>query len=127
LPGVAPVSEPARIRARGVARAVGAVARCAMAPDPEDRYPSAAAMADDLRRAAAGLPTQAAPAGPLAHLRGLWRQRPGLCAAGAAAIICLGAGAAVASAAYVRASRAEQALRESNESLRSVVAALAGG
>jgi tetratricopeptide (TPR) repeat protein len=44
---------------RGAPRALEAVVRRAMEPEPADRYPSAAAMADDLRRFLRGEPVRA--------------------------------------------------------------------
>src|SRR5207248_7606898 len=58
--------------------------------DPRDRYPSAAALAEDLDRWLDGLPTKAKPPGPLVRMGRLVRRRSFL----AASLAACGLGAA---------------------------------
>ncbi|MEO1497994.1 MAG: protein kinase [Planctomycetota bacterium] len=69
----------------------------AMDKDPASRYPTAAAMAEDLRRFLAGLPTVARPPGPL-RLAGKWLARRRRFVAGLAAASLVVALVAVAGA-----------------------------
>ncbi len=75
------------------------VAKC-MAPAPEGRYPSARALAEDLRRFLAGEPIQARPPGWVPRIRAWARRHPGLAAAGAvglaAAVLAAGLGSLLA-------------------------------
>ncbi|MCO5165041.1 MAG: protein kinase [Planctomycetes bacterium] len=78
---------PSRVRT-GVDRDLEAVCRVAMAKAPEDRYPSAGALADDLARARAGEPVRARPLGALARWRRrLARRDPRALALAAAALV----------------------------------------
>ena len=87
------VPEPlSRVRVRW--RAVDAVVRVALAKTPEHRYPNAAELADDLRRAVAGDPVRARRSSRSHRARTfLWRSRR--------ALPWLAAGGAAAAAAYV--------------------------
>ena len=94
--------------------------RC-LAKDPDDRYPDAGALAEDLRRRAAGEPILARPVGPLEHLR-LWSRRsPRLAAALALAglLLPLIGGVALALAARAR----SRGLRRASEARRQAEAA----
>jgi serine/threonine protein kinase len=86
-----PIDDPA------VPRVLAAVCARAMARRPEDRYESAAAMADDLRAFLESRPTLALPPGP-AGRAGLWYRRNWLVATLAAAALV---GAAAGAGAYV--------------------------
>jgi serine/threonine protein kinase/formylglycine-generating enzyme required for sulfatase activity len=83
---------PPRKADRAVPKDLDAVIRKAMERDPDRRYPTAAALAQDLGRFAAGTPVSARPPG-LGHLFRLWVRRNKAVAAtafGAFAIIVVG-------------------------------------
>src|SRR5262249_2773418 len=71
------------------------VLKC-LAKEPGQRYPTAAALADDLRRFQAGEPIQARPVGLAERLWRWCRRKPALAAAGVFAIVALVAMVALA-------------------------------
>jgi len=75
----------------------GAIVRKACARNRDDRYPSAAALADDVRRHLGHRPVDAYPAGPLYHLRKFARRRLGAFLAAVAAVVVVVAAALVGS------------------------------
>ena len=80
---------PPEARLEGLARALRAVLEVATRPSPEDRYPNAKALADDLLRARSGLPVTALGSGALERVRSLLRRRRGSLAAAAVALALL--------------------------------------
>jgi serine/threonine protein kinase len=77
----------------GVPRDLTAICGKAVRPDPAQRYPTALAFAEDLRRWLRNEPTTARPARVLRRF-GLWcRRKPGWAAALAALVLLLGLGA----------------------------------
>jgi len=72
-----------------VSRDLDAIVRVAMAKDPAKRYPSAAALAEDLRMAAAGKGARARPPGRLEAVMMALRKRPMLTAACSLLVISL--------------------------------------
>jgi serine/threonine protein kinase/WD40 repeat protein len=77
----------------GVPRDLGAICGKALRPDPAQRYPTARAFAEDLRRWLGNEPTTARPARMLRRF-GLWCcRKPGWAAALAALVLLLGLGA----------------------------------
>ncbi|HEX4608735.1 MAG TPA: hypothetical protein VH092_11080, partial [Urbifossiella sp.] len=77
------------------------VLKC-LARDPRDRYPTADALADDLRQVLADRPVRARRAGPAERAWRWCRRNPGTAALAAATAALLAAVAAVATAAAVR-------------------------
>jgi len=72
------------------------IVETALEPDPDRRYPTALALAEDLRRVREFEPIRARPAGPLLRVR-RWAQRnPVLAVAGAASLVLLAGGLVVA-------------------------------
>ena len=67
---------PVRSRVPGVPRDLERVCLKCLEKEPADRYPTAAALADDLRRFAAGEPVSARPPGVLEHAVKWARRRP---------------------------------------------------
>ncbi len=99
----------------GLADVVG---RC-LAPDPQDRYPDAAALADDLRRHLAGLPLRGVPNRSTPERWRKWRRRhPGALVRAAAVVALLAGAAATAAAALERVAGAREALREGRAQVR---------
>jgi serine/threonine protein kinase/Tfp pilus assembly protein PilF len=88
------------------------VARC-LAPDPKDRYPDAASLADDLRRHLAHQPLRGVPNRSLGERWRKWRQRrPHALVRAGAIVALLAAAAATAAAALDRLHDAREGLRE---------------
>src|SRR5690606_28825602 len=77
---------PRPLRARGHDRDLDAIAGQALAKAPRDRYQSAAALADDVRRYLDGRAVSVRVPGALEQLRRFVRQRPALAAALAGAV-----------------------------------------
>jgi hypothetical protein len=72
---------------------VATIIRKAMDPDPERRYVSAADLSQDVSRYLNALPIEARPAGPLYHMKLMWRRhRLAVGAAGIAAAFVVSAG-----------------------------------
>jgi tetratricopeptide (TPR) repeat protein len=105
----------------------------AMAKEPAARYPSAAALADDLRRFLAGEPVRARPTGPLGRGVRWCRRRPALATLAAALVLALAAGGAgvvwqwrraeaAAAAARHDAAEAEEQRQRAEASLRDALA-----
>ena len=94
--GTATRQAPARpaepTAARAVPRALELIMLKCLDPAPELRYPSAAALAEDLARFRNGEPVQARPAGFLGHLWRRWRRawKPALACALAAGALAAG-------------------------------------
>jgi len=116
---------------RGVPADLAAVCLRCLAKDPSDRYPSAAALADDLGRWLAGLPTRARPLSGLQRLGRSVIRRPVTASLIAAAVLATSLAGwtaieraresrkAVAQQAEIRRQSAAAALRRGFESLRS--------
>jgi eukaryotic-like serine/threonine-protein kinase len=81
--------EPVALARRdpGLRGDLDAITRKALRKDPTERYPSAAALGDDVRRWLAGLPVSARTPGTLEQLRRFMRRRPLLASAIACALI----------------------------------------
>lgn len=99
--GDAPPAPPSRVtddpaRARRLRGDLDAVCLRALAPDPDDRYPSADALADDLRRALAGHPVLARPPTAAHRARLFLRRHRAAAAAAVVAVAAVGGGAGVA-------------------------------
>jgi tetratricopeptide (TPR) repeat protein len=90
-----------------IPRDLETVALKCLQKDPRKRYPSAAALADDLGRFLAGRPITARAVGPAERLWKSVRRNKGLSAAVAAVFLALTAGAAVSAWQSVRARAAE--------------------
>jgi eukaryotic-like serine/threonine-protein kinase len=102
---------PSRRASQPVPSDLDRVVACAMAKDPAARYPSAAALADDVVRVLASEPIAAAPTSPARRLV-LFVRRHRLGALAAVAIaLATGFGLAAAAHGYREARRAEQAAR----------------
>jgi WD40 repeat protein/predicted Ser/Thr protein kinase len=89
----------------------------ALAADPEARYASAAALADDLRRLLADEPIAARPPTLREQLARFARKNRALTATAIALVVVLVAGAATATAAFVAANRARRELAARNRAL----------
>lgn len=87
------------------------ILRTALAPDPQRRYPSAAALADDLRRYLDKRPIRARPDSTLYVLRKAVARNPLIAAAAAAAVLAL-VGAGVLALRAAHAERAKLAVTE---------------
>ena len=100
---------PSRWRG-GLSRDLETICLKCLEKDPEERYPSANSLANDLRRYLDGRPIEARPVGPLVHLVKWARRRPA-----AAALILVTACALAALVGYNNSVRiaAEEALRNS--------------
>jgi serine/threonine protein kinase len=114
LPGGGPVSTYNRRTSVGLADVVG---RC-LAADPADRYPDAAALADDLRRHLADLPLRGARNRSPAERWRKWRQRrPHALGVAAGLILLLAAAGALAGYVGHRRDQARAARDEGNAEL----------
>jgi serine/threonine-protein kinase len=84
-----------------------AIAACALARDPAERYPDVAALLSDIRRHRAHVPVRARKVAPWGYVAGrfAWRHRRGLALAGAAFVL-LGATSVVTTLSYWRAETA---------------------
>jgi serine/threonine-protein kinase len=112
--GNAPAEERERStrRARQLRGDLDAIVLRALAREPERRYPSAAALAADLRRHLAGQPVEARPDSTAYRVRKFARRHRTGVAAAALALVALVAGLAVALV------QAENARREAQRALR---------
>jgi WD40 repeat protein len=90
-----PAVPPHRLNAR-ISRDLDAVCLKCLEKRPEDRYPTAAALADDLARYRSGEPTAARPLGPAGQIWRFARRRPATAALAAVALLALAAIPAVA-------------------------------
>jgi serine/threonine protein kinase len=99
----------------------------AMAKEPARRYATAQALAEDLERALAGEAVEAAPPSRLYRLRRAARRNRGLVGGVAMAVAALVVGAAVTTAQWLRARRAEGVARQEHDTARQVNAFLREG
>ncbi|MCG3133417.1 MAG: Serine/threonine-protein kinase PknD [Planctomycetes bacterium] len=86
---------PPGARAPGIPADLDSIVLRAIAPDPSDRYPTAAALADDLRRFLDGEPVLSHRGGPAYHALKFVRRRKGLAFAVGVAAAALVGGASV--------------------------------
>lgn len=98
------------------------VVACAMAKDPARRYPSAAALADDVLRVLAHQPIAAMPTSRSQRLSLFLRRHRLGAAAGLAIAFALGLGLVVAAVGYREARRAESAARADQQRAESAAA-----
>jgi eukaryotic-like serine/threonine-protein kinase len=98
------------------------VIRKAMSPDRDLRYPTAAALADDLRRWLDHAPVLARPPSLSYYARKFVRRHRAAVALAGVAVVLILAGAAVAAVLAIRLSRSEVELRRTVASLRESVA-----
>lgn len=106
-----------RSRAADVPRDLERVALKCLEKAPADRYPSAAALAEDLARFLAGRPVSVRPAGPLERF-GKWvRRNPAVAGATAAVALALVAGTAVSVAFALQSQRRGADLSRANDEL----------
>src|SRR5262249_26412841 len=96
---------------------VETIRRRAMAREPDARYQSAQALADDIRRFLRHEPISARPPSAGYQLSRFARRNPGLCAALAGLALALIVGAVTATLLYVRAERARAELLLRNDAL----------
>src|SRR5262249_32792283 len=89
----------------------------ALAADPEARYPSAAAFADDVRRFLADEPIAARPPSVRHQLLRFARKNRALVATALALVIALAAGAVASTLLYLSAERSRRALAGRNQEL----------
>src|SRR5262249_38681078 len=101
---------PSRLNSK-IPRDLETICLACLRKEPERRYGSATALAEDLRRFLEGRPIQARPLGPVARLSRWCRRNP------AATIICvlLVTGSAISIWQAVRATRAETAARSAEQ------------
>ena len=117
--GAVPPSAAAPERRRRALRGdLDRIVRKAMAPEPERRYETAAALADDLRRYLAGLPVDARAPTPAYRVGRFVRRHRATSAAAAAAVLALSAGLGVA----LWQARAAEAERRTTDRVNAFVA-----
>ncbi|HEY8505253.1 MAG TPA: serine/threonine-protein kinase, partial [Gemmataceae bacterium] len=109
---------PPRAARREIPPDLEAVCLKCLEKDPRRRYPSAAALAEDLRRFRSGLPTRARPEGPLRRAWRAVRRRPALAGMAALTGLALLAVLAVGARYSVRLIRTERALHAAREVAR---------
>jgi tetratricopeptide (TPR) repeat protein len=102
---------PSRRTAQRLPRDLDRVVACAMAKDPAHRYPSAAALGDDVLRVLAEEPIAAAPTSSAARLALFLRRHRLAAATGLAIALALGLGLVGAVSGHREARRAEAAAR----------------
>jgi tetratricopeptide (TPR) repeat protein len=121
-------TEPARPSAidRSLRGDLEAVLIRALEKDPARRYPSAAALGDDLRRWLEDRPVEARPVSAVYQLRKLAARHRGATAAGVVAAASLVGGTVFSTAMAVRATRSAAAEREQRESLGDLNGYLSG-
>lgn len=85
---------------------------------PRARYPTAAALADDLDRWLRHQPIAARPSTPTERFRKWVRRRPGMALAAASALLAMGAVMVVSTVAAIRTHSARMAAEEANRRLR---------
>lgn len=107
-------------------RDLGAIVAHALEKAPHNRYPTASALADDLRRWGRGEPISLAGPGIRIYVRRLWRRHPALLAALTTGLLVLGAGVALTAWQAVRATRAERLSEQRLAQLRSDADSLSG-
>ncbi len=86
-----PVVDPRRLRS-DIDRDLAAICTKCLEKNPNQRYPSAAALGEDLRRYLAGLPVTARPVSPLTRALRWSRREPRLAAVSAALLLTVGLG-----------------------------------
>jgi len=97
---------PALVAGPKLGRGLAAVIDLAIAPDPEQRYDSAIAFADDLARVLEHRPVTARPRSPVSAARLFARRHTGASLGAALALLAIVAGLVLMSVGYVRAERA---------------------
>jgi serine/threonine protein kinase/WD40 repeat protein len=110
---------PARPRTHtpGLPRDLELIALKCLEKRPADRYPSAAALADDLERFLAGKPVSVRPAGSIERFTKWVRRNPAVAGATAAVALALVAGTAVSLAFGLQARRRGEELAKTNDNL----------
>jgi serine/threonine protein kinase/WD40 repeat protein len=101
----------------GLPRDLELIALKCLEKSPADRYPSAAALAEDLERFLAGKPVSVRPAGPTERFVKWVRRNPVVAGATAAVALALVAGSAVSLAFGLEARRRGEELAKSNDEL----------
>jgi len=99
----------------GIDRDLATICMKCLEKEPQRRYPTAAALADDLERWSRKEPIFARPAGPFGRLHRWCRREPILASLGTAVVLCLAAATLAASIAYRKAAAAESAERRRRE------------
>jgi eukaryotic-like serine/threonine-protein kinase len=94
---VADEPAPPRQLQPGTPRDLETICLCCLQKEPRKRYPSAADLAEDLRRFRAGEPIRARPVGPLERLAKWVRRRPGIAALAAAVLLVSALGVSLVS------------------------------
>jgi hypothetical protein len=103
---------------RRVPRALDAVCRKAMAMHPEDRYPSARALAEDLRRWLADEPVSAWSESPVARLGRWGRRNRSSVLAGVVALSVVSAASLIAATSYRRSAQSARLATDLSERSR---------